>query len=123
MNPFSAMTAIYQLLLRWRRSSHEAKVTLETISQSLARLEIEVKQIRNERLDIMAAIDSLSGAVTKLTAAVDRAVSEITTPHPTETAVQQAADTLNAQADRLDVAVGSAQGTTPPPAPAPIPTP
>jgi len=62
----------------------------------------------------MAAIDNLNDAVKALTTAVDAAVTEINTSTPTETAIQSAADTVNAQAGRLNTAVN-------PPAPAPTP--
>lgn len=93
----------------------------EKIETMLARLESlsgiatahDLKKLENK---IMAAIDNLNNAVTALTTAVDAAVTEINTATPTETAIQSAADTVNAQSARLNSAVN-------PPAPAPTPAP
>lgn len=65
---------------------------------------------------IMAAIDNLNDAVKTLQASVDAAVTDINTALPTETAVQAAADTINAQSARLDAAVNPP--VTPPTPPA-----
>lgn len=66
---------------------------------------------------IMAAIDNLNDAVKALTTAVDAAVTDINTATPTETAIQSAADTVNAQAGRLNTAVTpTAPATTAAPA-------
>lgn len=52
----------------------------------------------------MAAIDNLTAAVTKLTASVDNAVTVLGKPAGNDQAVQDAADAVAAQADRLDAA-------------------
>lgn len=64
------------------------------------------QQQRTERT-IVNAIENLNAAVAALQKSVDAAVTDITTPHPTEAAVQAAADAVNAQAARLDTAVGT----------------
>ena len=58
-----------------------------------------------ERLDeIMAAINNLQDALARLSAATDSAVTVLNTPHPSEEAIQAAADLVNAQAARLEAA-------------------
>ncbi len=85
---------IIRILLEWRRQRHQ------------------------QHHQIMAALDNLNASLVKLQASVDAAVTEITTPHPTDAQVQAAADTIQAQAARLDAAVAS-QNPTPPAPPAP----
>ena len=58
----------------------------------------------------MSALENLTAAITRLQASVDAAVTDINTPHPTEAQVQVAADAVNAQSERLELAVN------PPPA-------
>lgn len=58
----------------------------------------------------MAAIDNLESAVTRLTASVDAAIDRLDDecpPFPDEARLQAAADSVNAQSDRLDAAVQS----------------
>ena len=58
-----------------------------------------------ERLnEIMAAINNLQDALARLSAATDSAVTVLNTPHPSEEAIQAAADLVNAQAARLEAA-------------------
>lgn len=59
---------------------------------------------RKRKGSLMAAIDNLTTAVTKLTASVDNAVAVLGEPGNNEQAVQDAADAVAAQADRLDAA-------------------
>jgi len=54
---------------------------------------------------IVSALENLTAAITRLQASVDAAVTDINTPHPTEAAVQVAADAVNAQSERLELAV------------------
>ena len=58
-----------------------------------------------ERLnEIMAAINNLQDALARLSSATDSAVTVLNTPHPSEEAIQAAADLVNAQAARLEAA-------------------
>ncbi len=60
---------------------------------------------QTERLnEIMAAINNLQDALARLSAATDSAVTVLNTPHPSEEAIQAAADLVNAQAARLEAA-------------------
>jgi chromosome segregation ATPase len=59
------------------------------------------KQLNN----IMSALDNLNTAVGSLTKAVDAALVEIQTPHPSEGEVQLAADLVNEQVARLQAAL------------------
>ena len=52
----------------------------------------------------MAAIDNLNEALQRLAKATDTAVTVLNTPHPTEEAIQAAADLVHAQAQRLESA-------------------
>ena len=66
-----------------------------------------------ERLDeIMAAINNLQDALARLSAATDSAVTVLNTPHPSEEAIQAAADLVNAQAARLEAASDNDPTTT-----------
>lgn len=80
-------------------------------------------QSKHQHKELMAALDNLTAAVTRLQASVDAAVTEITTPHATDAQVQSAADAVNAQSARLDAAVASQQVPVPTPAPPPAPAP
>jgi len=53
---------------------------------------------------IMSSLTNLQEAVTRLASITDEAVKVLNTPHPTEEAIQAAADLINAQADRLQAA-------------------
>lgn len=55
----------------------------------------------------MAAIDNLNEALQRLSKATDSAVTVLNTPHPTEEAIQAAADLVQAQAQRLESASDS----------------
>jgi len=69
----------------------------------MAVLESNKQQI--ERLNnIMSALTNLQDALNRLTTATDTAVTVLNTPHPTEEALQAAADLVNAQAARLEAA-------------------
>jgi len=66
-----------------------------------------------ERLnEIMAAINNLQDALARLSAATDSAVTVLNTPHPSEEAIQAAADLVNAQAARLEAASDNDPTTT-----------
>ena len=52
----------------------------------------------------MSSLTNLQEAVTRLASITDEAVKVLNTPHPTEEAIQAAADLINAQADRLQAA-------------------
>ena len=54
--------------------------------------------------NIMSALTNLQDALNRLTAATDSAVTVLNTPHPSEEAIQAAADLVNAQATRLEAA-------------------
>ena len=63
---------------------------------------------QTERLDkIMSAINNLQDALARLSSATDSAVTVLNTPHPSEEAIQAAADLVNAQAARLEAASDS----------------
>jgi cell division protein ZapA (FtsZ GTPase activity inhibitor) len=61
-------------------------------------------QILENQKTIMAAIDNLNEALQRLAKATDTAVTVLNTPHPTEEAIQAAADLVQAQAQRLESA-------------------
>jgi cell division protein ZapA (FtsZ GTPase activity inhibitor) len=61
-------------------------------------------QILENQKTIMAAIDNLNEALQRLAKATDTAVTVLNTPHPTEEAIQAAADLIQAQAQRLESA-------------------
>lgn len=61
-------------------------------------------QILENQKTIMAAIDNLNEALQRLAKATDSAVTVLNTPHPTEEAIQAAADLVNAQSQRLETA-------------------
>ena len=61
-----------------------------------------------ERLnEIMTAINNLQDALVRLSSATDSAVTVLNTPHPSEEAIQAAADLVNSQAARLEAASDS----------------
>jgi hypothetical protein len=63
---------------------------------------------QTERLkEIMSAINNLHDALARLSSATDSAVTVLNTPHPSEEAIQAAADLVNAQAARLEAASDS----------------
>ena len=57
--------------------------------------------------NIMSALTNLQEALNRLTTATDTAVTVLNTPHPSEEAIQAAADLVNAQATRLESASDS----------------
>ena len=61
--------------------------------------------------NIMSALTNLQDALNRLTAATDSAVTVLNTPHPSEEAIQAAADLVNAQAIRLEAASDSDPST------------
>lgn len=54
--------------------------------------------------NIMSALTNLQEALNRLTTATDTAVTVLNTPHPSEEAIQAAADLVNSQAARLEAA-------------------
>jgi hypothetical protein len=63
---------------------------------------------QTERLNkIMSAINNLQDALARLSSATDSAVTVLNTPHPSEEAIQAAADLVNSQAARLEAASDS----------------
>ena len=61
--------------------------------------------------NIMSALTNLQDALNRLTAATDSAVTVLNTPHPSDEAIQAAADLVNAQATRLEAASDSDPAT------------
>ena len=61
--------------------------------------------------NIMSALTNLQEALNRLTTATDTAVTVLNTPHPSEEAIQAAADLVNAQATRLESASDSDPST------------
>lgn len=75
---------------------------------------VEYSKDDRERIkQLMVALDNLQAAINRLSAATDAAVTELNTPHPTDAAIQSAADLVNAQAERLETVVASLSDTTP----------
>lgn len=60
--------------------------------------------LQKEINNIMSSLTNLQEAITRLSSITDEAVKVLNTPHPTEEAIQAAADLVNAQADRLQAA-------------------
>lgn len=71
------------------------------------------KQIMERLNKIMSALANLQEAINRLANATDVAVTELNTPHPSEEAIQAAADLVNAQATRLETAAGVVTPTAP----------
>ena len=66
---------------------------------------LEKQASLQKQLDyIMSSLTNLQEAITRLSSITDEAVKVLNTPHPTEEAIQAAADLVNAQADRLQAA-------------------
>jgi hypothetical protein len=61
--------------------------------------------------NIMSALINLQDALNRLATATDTAVTVLNTPHPSEEAIQAAADLVNAQATRLESASDSDPST------------
>ena len=69
---------------------------------------LEKQASLQKQLDyIMSSLTNLQEAITRLSSITDEAVKVLNTPHPTEEAIQAAADLVNAQADRLQAASDS----------------
>ena len=69
---------------------------------------LEKQASLQKQLDyIMSSLTNLQEAITRLSSITDEAVKVLNTPHPTEEAIQAAADLVNAQADRLEAASDS----------------
>ena len=69
---------------------------------------LEKQESLQKQLDyIMSSLTNLQEAITRLSSITDEAVKVLNTPHPTEEAIQAAADLVNAQADRLQAASDS----------------
>jgi len=79
--------------------------TLKSIflSENEQMKEILEKQssLQKQIYHIMSSLTNLQEAITRLSSITDEAVKVLNTPHPTEEAIQAAADLVNAQADRL----------------------
>ena len=79
--------------------------TLKSIflSENEQMKEILEKQslLQKEIYHIMSSLTNLQEAINRLSSITDEAVKVLNTPHPTEEAIQAAADLVNAQADRL----------------------
>ena len=79
--------------------------TLKSIflSENEQMKEISEKQslLQKEIYHIMSSLTNLQEAINRLSSITDEAVKVLNTPHPTEEAIQAAADLVNAQADRL----------------------
>ena len=69
----------------------------EQMREILERQSSLQKQIHH----IMSSLTNLQEAINRLSSITDEAVKVLNTPHPTEEAIQAAADLVNAQADRL----------------------
>ena len=72
----------------------------EQMKEILEKQSLLQKQINN----IMSSLTNLQEAITRLSSITDEAVKVLNTPHPTDEAIQTAADLVNAQADRLQAA-------------------
>ena len=85
----------------------------ECYNQDLLKSILENQKIQTERLNIiMSALNNLQDALARLSHATDTAVTVLNTPHPTEEALQAAADLVNAQAARLEAASDNDPNTT-----------
>jgi small-conductance mechanosensitive channel len=80
----------------------------ECYDPQLLKAVLDSNKQQTERLDkIMSAINNLQDALARLSSATDSAVTVLNTPHPSEEAIQAAADLVNAQAARLEAASDS----------------
>ena len=85
----------------------------ECYDPQLLKAVLDSNKQQTERLnEIMAAINNLQDALARLSAATDSAVTVLNTPHPSEEAIQAAADLVNAQAARLEAASDNDPTTT-----------
>jgi len=84
----------------------------ECYDRILLRAVLDSNKQQIERYNnIMSALTNLQDALNRLTAATDSAVTVLNTPHPSEEAIQAAADLVNAQATRLEAASDSDPST------------
>ena len=84
----------------------------ECYDRILLRAVLDSNKQQIERYNnIMSALTNLQDALNRLTAATDSAVTVLNTPHPSEEAIQAAADLVNAQAIRLEAASDSDPAT------------
>jgi hypothetical protein len=84
----------------------------ECYDRILLRAVLDSNKEQIERYNnIMSALTNLQDALNRLTAATDSAVTVLNTPHPSEEAIQAAADLVNAQATRLEAASDSDPST------------
>ena len=80
----------------------------ECYDRLLLRAVLDSNKQQIERYNnIMSALTNLQEALNRLTTATDTAVTVLNTPHPSEEAIQAAADLVNAQANRLESASDS----------------
>ena len=80
----------------------------ECYNLMLLKAVLDSNKQQTERLkEIMSAINNLQDALARLSSATDSAVTVLNTPHPSEEAIQAAADLVNAQAGRLEAASDS----------------
>ena len=85
----------------------------ECYDRILLRAVLDSNKQQIERYNnIMSALTNLQDALNRLTAATDSAVTVLNTPHPSEEAIQAAADLVNAQATRLEAASDNDPTTT-----------
>jgi len=95
------METIYRFLKNF------AITVISLINLDSSKLDVIVNQNKQiiERLDKnMSALSNLQDSINRLSTAVDNAVTVLNTPHPSESAIQAAADLVNAQAARLESA-------------------
>ena len=84
----------------------------ECYDRILLRAVLDSNKQQIERYNnIMSALTNLQDALNRLTTATDTAVTVLNTPHPSEEAIQAAADLVNAQATRLEAASDSDPST------------
>jgi len=77
----------------------------ECYNLMLLKAVLDSNKQQTERLkEIMSAINNLQDALARLSSATDSAVTVLNTPHPSEEAIQAAADLVNSQAARLEAA-------------------
>jgi hypothetical protein len=77
----------------------------ECYDPQLLKAVLDSNKQQTERLkEIMSAINNLQDALARLSSATDSAVTVLNTPHPSEEAIQAAADLVNSQAARLEAA-------------------
>ena len=84
----------------------------ECYDRILLKAVLDSNKQQTERLNkIMSAINNLQDALARLSSATDSAVTVLNTPHPSEEAIQAAADLVNAQSTRLESASDSDPAT------------